>query len=175
LITQVDGYLLDTCAISAYWDPGHPCHPAIKGVVDAIPSGSPRFVSRITLAEIEFGILLDEAERGSKSARATAVLNKAHGYPIREITRHTGHEYAELRKKIAATYLAKSIRSNRPRWIEQWVDRITEERLQIDENDLWICAQARESNLILITTDKKMVNRVSRADSAIQFQLVQKP
>jgi predicted nucleic acid-binding protein len=170
----VNGYLLDTCAVSALWDQGHPCHLAVKAAVDAIPDGAPRFVSRITLAEIEFGILLDEAERGSKSSRAGAILEKAQGYPIREVTRHTAHEYAELRKSIAVTYLEKFIRSNRPRWIEQWVDRVTGERLQIDENDLWICAQAKENNLVLMTTDKKLVSRISRADPQLQFNLIQK-
>lgn len=171
---MIEGYLLDTCAVSAYWDAGHPCHSAIKAEIDDISDGAPRFISRITLAEIEFGILLDEAATGTKSARAAAILANAQGYPIREITRHTAQEYAELRKKIAVAYLAKLVRSNRPRWIEQWVDRATGERLQIDENDLWICAQAREVNLILITTDKKMVTRISPVDASLLFKLVQK-
>lgn len=49
---------------------------------------------------------------------------------------------------------------------------MTEENLQIDENDLWICAQAREHNLTIITTDKKMVKRMSKADPALKFRLV---
>jgi predicted nucleic acid-binding protein len=49
--------------------------------------------------------------------------------------------------------------------------RVTTEKLQVDENDLWICAQARERNLTLITTDEDMVIRISKADPGIKFQL----
>jgi hypothetical protein len=94
------------------------------------------------LAEIEFGILLDEVATGRRHPRATTILAEAQKYPIREITKHTAHEYAELRKNVAATYLDSFVRSNRPRWIEQWVDRVTGEVLQIDENDLWIPVHA---------------------------------
>jgi len=168
----MDGYLLDTCTVSAYWDTGHPFHAAVVAKIESIEPGAPRFVSRITLAEIQFGILLDEVATGNKSPRAMAILERAQGYQIREVTKHTAREYAELRKNVAATHLSKFIRSNRPRWIDQWVDRITGEVLQIDENDVWICAQARELNLVLITTDEKMVTRISRADASILFQLV---
>jgi predicted nucleic acid-binding protein len=93
-------------------------------------------------------------------------------YSILEVSRHTASEYAQLRTNIALTYLANYLRANRPRWIENWKDRVTGERLQIDENDVWICAQARERNLILITTDKKMVDIVIKADPAVRFQFV---
>jgi hypothetical protein len=66
----------------------------------------------------------------------------------------------------------KAARAQRPRWIDQWPTRIRAETLQIDENDLWICAQARERNLILLTTDCNMVDRISAADPSIRFQLV---
>jgi predicted nucleic acid-binding protein len=169
----VEGYLLDTCAVSAFMDTGHPCHVSVRAEIDAIEIGAPRYISRVTLAEIEFGILLDEAVTGIQNPRATAILAEAQKYPIREITKHTAHEYAELRKNIATSHLSTFIRSNRPRWIDQWVDRVTQERLQIDENDLWICAQARETNLIIVTTDKKMVTRISTADPLVRFRLVQ--
>jgi predicted nucleic acid-binding protein len=126
----------------------------------------------MTLAEIEFGILLDEVATGAKNPRAALVLSNAQQYPIREITQHTAHEYADLRKNIAAHYL--DVPSKRPRWIENWKDRVTGETLQIDENDLWICAQARETNLILITTDKKLVTRISPADPSSRFRLIRK-
>jgi predicted nucleic acid-binding protein len=168
----VDGYLLDTCTISAYWDAGHPFHSVAKSAVDSLPEGAPRYVSRITIAEIEFGVLLDQVVTGSISERAMAILERAQEYPIREITKHTAHEYAVLRKNIAATHLGSFVRSNRPRWIDLWVDRATQERLQIDENDVWLCAQAREVNLVVVTTDEKMVTRISTADSVMQFQLL---
>jgi predicted nucleic acid-binding protein len=81
-------------------------------------------------------------------------------------------EYAELRKNLAVTYLPNLIRSNRPRWVDQWMDRVTQETLQIDENDLWICAQAREWNLALFTTDEQLFTRIAKADPSIKFRFV---
>lgn len=168
----MDGYLFDTCAISALLDPQHPSHANVKRADDAIETGTPKFVSRITIAELRFGLLLDEAATGRQHPRAIAVLTGAERYPLREITKHTAADYAELRKKLAVTHLSALVRSQRPRWISQWKDRVTGERLQIDENDLWICAQAREHNLTVLTTDEKMVIRMRQADPDLKFWLV---
>ena len=168
----MDGYLLDTCAISALLDAQHPSHAAVRAAVEAIEQGAPRYVSCITVAEIRFGARVDEASTGKTSPRTAQILKNLQVYPVLEVTRHTAGEYGELRTNIALTYLAGYLRANRPRWIENWKDRVTGERLQIDENDVWICAQARERNLVLITTDKKMVNVILKADPAVRFELV---
>lgn len=44
-------------------------------------------------------------------------------------------------------YLAKILRRDRPKYIEQWVDRATGQKLGIDENDPSVCAQAKERDL----------------------------
>jgi predicted nucleic acid-binding protein len=160
----VDGYLIDTNAICELLDERHPNHQNVRDACATVEAGAPRFISCITLAEIRFGALLNEAATGQQSPRTAAILNESQKYLIREITRHTAREYAELKTKIATTYLLPYIRANRPHRLENWLDRATGERLQIDENDLWICAQAKEWNLTVMTTDKKMVDRVSKAD-----------
>jgi tRNA(fMet)-specific endonuclease VapC len=168
----VDGYLLDTCAVTALLDAQHPNHAVVRVAVETIEQGAPRYVSCVTLAEIRFGALLDEASTGKTSPRTAQILKDLHGYPVLEITRHTAGEYGELRTNIAVAYLATYLRANRPRWIENWKDRATGERLQIDENDVWICAQARERNLVLITTDKKMTDVIAKADPTVRLKLV---
>ena len=168
----MDGYLLDTCAISALLDAQHPDHAVMRAAVEAIEEGAPRYVSCITLAEIRFGALLDEAATGKTSPRTTQILKELRSCPVLEVTQHTADEYGVLRTNIALTYLKKFVRANRPRWIENWKDRATGERLQVDENDLWICAQARERNLVLITTDGRMVDVIGKADSEIRFRHV---
>jgi tRNA(fMet)-specific endonuclease VapC len=140
--------------------------------VEAVESGAPRYISRVTIAELEFGFALHVASTGRQHPRAAEILRRAQEYPIREVTKHTAMEYAELRKNLAVTYLSTLIRSQRPRWVDQWVDRVTGEALQVDENDLWICAQAREYNLTLLTTDEKMVTRISQADPSIKFRFI---
>lgn len=160
----MEGYLIDTNGICELLDQRHPNHQTVRDTCATIEAGAPRYISCITLAEIRFGALLNNAVTGEQSPRTAVILDEAERYPIREITRHTAREYAELKTKIATTYLSKFIRANRPHRLENWLDRVTGQRLQIDENDLWICSQAKEWNLTVITTDKTMVDRVSKAD-----------
>ena len=42
------------------------------------------------------------------------------------------------------------------RWIEEWIVLGSGKRLGIDENDLWIAAQAKERDLIIVTGDDDM-------------------
>jgi predicted nucleic acid-binding protein len=152
-------------------DGRHKNYEVAKRADESLESGAPRFVSRITVAELMFGLSLHDAAHGSPHPRATEILRRAQqDYGIREITKHTATEYAELRKNLAVTYL--DLQRDRARWVDQWVDKVTGEKLQVDENDLWICGQARECNLVLVTTDEKMVERISKADPAIRFRFV---
>ena len=168
----MDGYLLDTCAISALLAEKHKNHQAVKQVIDGIEPGASRFVSSIAIAEMIFGALTDEASTGQRRPKIWEVLDKAQRCPIREVTNNTRHEYANLRKNLAIAHLPNILRSDRSRWIENWMSKITGEKLQIEENDLWICAQAKEYNLRLITTDAKMVRAVTPADPDVRFLLV---
>lgn len=168
----MDGYLLDTCIISALLDGRHTNYEAARRAIEAIPIGSPTYVSRITIAELAFGFSLHEAATGRPHPRASEILKRAQEYPILELTKHSATEYGELKKNLAVAYLPNLISSQRPRWIDQWPDRVTGENLQVDENDVWICAQGRERNLIVVTTDEKMVARISGADSEIRFRFV---
>jgi tRNA(fMet)-specific endonuclease VapC len=168
----LDGYLLDTCAISALLQGGHPLYQAVRIAIEALDKEAPIFVSRITMAELRFGIELHKAVTGSPHHRADEILRRAEEYEPREVSKHTAVEYAILKSRIAVTYLNNALSSNRPRWIDLWIDRVSGATLQIDENDVWICAQALELNLTLITTDENMVVRISPADPTIKFQLV---
>ena len=170
----MDGYLLDTCVISALLEEKHPFHDAVRDAVDKIEKGAPRYVSAITIAEIMFGALVDEALIGYRRQKIWDILEKAQESQIREITRHTRREYSELRKNLAVTHLHNVLRSQRSRWVDHWHSKITGDKLRIEENDLWICAQALELNLILITTDRKMYDAVGPADPRVRFILVAK-
>jgi predicted nucleic acid-binding protein len=48
---------------------------------------------------------------------------------------------------------------------------VTDQTLQIGEKDLWICAQARERNLILVTADEKM-DRIRQADPTVRLRQI---
>lgn len=168
----MDGYLLDTCFASALFDARHKFYQSARLADEAIEADAPKFISRISIAELAFGVGLYEAATGQVHTRASRVLERALACPILEVSKHTATEYADLRKKLALRFLPSLLHSDRPRWVDQWVPRLTGEKLQVDENDLWICAQARERNLTLLTTDQDMVTHISQADSTIKFRAI---
>ena len=166
----MDGYLLDTNTLSILLDPSHPKQADATRAIAALDPAAPKFVSVIALAELQFGRMLIETFAGPVPALGS-ILSRAQGYgAILEITRHTAAEYGELKANLAKLYLAKAFGRSRPRWLENWVDLATGQTLQVDENDLWISAQAREHNLVLLTGDRK-IDRISRADPLVRLSL----
>jgi predicted nucleic acid-binding protein len=155
--------------VSALLDPQHPNHVNVREAVNGLQDGAPIYVSCVTLAEIHFGALLHEAASGQKHPRTLAILRDMKRYPVRQITRHTAEEYAEIKKALAVKFLPNFIKSHRPRWVEDWTDRATAKKLQVDENDLWIYAQAREWNFAIVTTDCDMVKHLTTAGAGLKF------
>ena len=165
------GYIFDTSALSPLLDPAHSRHGDMRAAIGALDPRSTKFVSVIVAAEIGYGIRLAETITGSASPELQRALKKVHEYAVLEVTRHTYAVYAELKANLAGEYLTKALRKDRPRWVEDWIDRATGKRLQIDENDLWICAQAKERNLTVVTADRRM-NRISKADCGVRLHMV---
>ena len=60
--------------------------------------------------------------------------------------------YGELRSRLFNKYAPREKRKRgmRP---EQLVDPITSKELGIQENDLWLCAQAAAHDMVLVTND----------------------
>ena len=100
-----------------------------------------------------------------------AIVRQAQAYNVLDITRHTAAAYAELKTNLAKKYLAKASRRDRPRWLEDWVDKATGQKLQIDENDLWMCAQAKERDLVFVTADAR-TQRIADADPDVRVLVV---
>jgi tRNA(fMet)-specific endonuclease VapC len=169
-VTGTDGYLLDTSALSALHAPGHPKHAAVKAFLDGLLPTDLVFVSAVAIGELQYGAALYKAAEGHASPKAASVLAEADFYNIRDITRYMGIEYGAIKARIAFKYLKEPMnRKCRTPWIEDWINQYTGRTLDINEGDLWMCAQAKERNLILVTTDKKM-KRISTADPTIQIK-----
>lgn len=167
----MEGYLLETSTLSAYFDVQHEKHAAVKSVVDSFDPYSPTYVSTIALAELRFGAALFELS-GKPLPKWHTIISGAIAHVPLDITHHTSAEYAELKANVAAKYLKNPRdKKERKRWIENWVDKATGQILGIDENDLWMCAQAREHNLVLVTTDKK-IQRIADADAALRLWII---
>lgn len=84
----------------------HKNHDVVQNAVAGIEAGAPRFLPAIALAELMFGALTDEASLGHLRPKIREVLRQANGYPIKEVTKHTRGEYAELRKEDARKPIA---------------------------------------------------------------------
>lgn len=166
----MNDYLLDTVVISALLEPKHKFHESAKAAIAAIPAQATQYISAVSLAELSFGAKLHEASGGMSLEKLTKIIADAATYDILEISRHTAEEYAQLKVNIAKKYL-KDIKKDRKKYLDDWIDAITDKTLQIGENDLWICAHARERNLILVTADEKM-DRIRQADSTILLKQI---
>jgi len=170
-MNAVDAYLVDTSILSAYLDPGHKDHAAKKQSLDSLPAESPRYVSVVALAELTFGVQLPLALGKGDLPTLKKIIEEAKKYPALDVTHHTASAYGEIKSKIAAKYLEKTLRRDRPKYIDDWIDKATGKALGIDENDLWMCAQSKERNLILITGDGKM-QRIADADSDVRLLIL---
>lgn len=145
------GYLLDTSVLSTYYHEQHKYHAITKAAVDRLSAAAPQFVSPISLGEIEFGIRLAELQGANALAELRERLDRIRTHARLPITHHTSRAYARVRSLLASR--VNIAKKGRPRWLEDWVDAASGQKLQIDENDLWIAAQALERDLTVLTLD----------------------
>jgi predicted nucleic acid-binding protein len=127
------------------------------------------FLSSGVLAELRYG--MEAALRAGQAVdhfRETVEI--AGTYPLAEIGKHTVETYGEVKARLAAHYLDLSRRS--PQWLDDWQVRGSTKTLQIDENDLWLVAQAIERNRRLITTDARLADRFEPVISELRLDLI---
>lgn len=170
-MTQVTGYIYDTSVLSALLDASHVRHGDVQQAVSTLSPNSSHFVSVISLAELTFGVRMSEAFASTKMPALRKVLSDVRTYGVLEIGHHTSTAYAELKTNLAKLYLHKVNRRDRPRWLENWPINNTGQKLQVDENDLWLCAQSKERSLTLLTADGGM-QRIADADADIKLFIV---
>lgn len=147
-------YLLDTNIASALWDGGAKDHnKATQFINDATADGSVIYISRIVIAEIEYGCKLhvsaDPARRNNVEVAMRAFTS------IREIRKETTDPYSTIRAALFSKFGTMDSRgrvtSKRP---ELLVDKTTALQLGIQENDLWMAALAVERNMTLVSEDR---------------------
>lgn len=165
------GYVYDTSVLSALLDAAHQRHADIARAVTSLPEDASQFVSAVSLAELTFGVRMSETFTPSRLPALEQMLVDVRAYGVLEIGHHTSAAYAELKTNLAKRYLLKANRRDRPRWIEEWPLNNCGQRLQVDENDLWLCAQAKERSLTLLTADGGM-QRIADADPEVMLLLI---
>lgn len=167
----MEGYLLETTFLSAILDPRDPRNADAVALLNGLDAEAPKFVPVIALAELSFGCKLFEAFEGATPPDLLRIAAEAANRPRLDVTYETAEEYGQLRANLAKKYLTKAFRRDRPRWIENWQDKATGQALQIDENDLWMCALARERDMVLVTADRRM-SRISDADIQVRLLIL---
>ncbi len=165
----MDVYLLDTNLVSVLYDASRPNHAAIRQAVAAFDARSPQLVSAVTIAELRFGLALSRAA-GRPLAHIEACIERAEEHPLAEFGRYTAEAFAHVKSSVALHRV--DVRKRIPRWVEGWTDRVTGQLLQIDENDLWIAAQAVERNLVVVTSDRDFTSVIAAAVPELRVALV---
>jgi tRNA(fMet)-specific endonuclease VapC len=147
----VQGYLLDTNIVVYWFDARLPQYRPVNQRIHERPEGSPLAISAISSGEIEYGHRAVSAVN-TPIQEAFLTFIERELPMVLEVRKTTRLSYGWLRARLIAGYAPKNRKKKlRP---EQLVDPVTGKELGIDENDLWIAAQALEHNLVLVTADK---------------------
>ena len=108
-------------------------------------------ISVITWGEIDYGYNVMPKKEQSREAEFRKFISGVAPWLV-PINRHTAKTYGELRARLFDKYAEKDKRTKKRR-PEQLIDPVTSLELKIQENDLWIAAQAISRNLMLVTND----------------------
>lgn len=158
-MNSVRDFLLDTQTIRYWHDSGCPQHAAVIGNVAALRRLAapleikPKLlVSVVTLGEIEFGHRVALAPNPAAQAAYSKFVREELPGPF-ELSADAAAVYGDLRTRLFNKYAPGEKRKPKMR-PEQLVDPATAKELQIQENDLWLCAQAMAHGLVLVTNDR---------------------
>lgn len=165
----MDTYLLDTNLVSVLYDGQRSNHRAVRQALTALDPQAAQLVSVVTIAELRFGLLLSRAA-GQPLTHIEACIEQAEEHSLAEVGRYTAEAFAYVKAKVALQRV--DIHRRVPRWVEGWTDRVTGQLLQIDENDLWIAAQAIEKNLVILTSDQDFTKVITNAVPELRVELV---
>ena len=159
----MNGYLLDNNAVGHWFGK----QAELCARILALGTQPPLFVSAIVLGEIECGhrICHTTCENRRKQYEEF-VARKLHPYVV-PVGFHTREPYGYLRSHLFRKFAPRTHREKHP---EMWEDPVTGHQLGIDENDLWIAAQAVEHNLVLITSDKLLKLREADPDGRLLIE-----
>ncbi len=152
-------FLLDTQTIKYWYNGTCAQHAAVIGNIESLKKLARSFehkprllVSVVTLGEIEFGHRVQVGDFAKKQEAYIRFVDQE--LPARlELTEDAVTAYGEIRSRLFNKYAPgeKRKRGMRP---EQLIDPITSLALKIQENDLWLCAQAVSHGMVLVTNDR---------------------
>jgi predicted nucleic acid-binding protein len=152
-------FILDTQTIRYWYDPQCLQHDAVVGNINALRKRTassadvPKLVvSVVTLGEIEFGHRVARVPLPDAQEAYTSFVRKQLPFRL-EVSEDAAAAYGELRKLLFDKYAPGEKRKPKMR-PEQLIDPVQAIALQIQENDLWLCAQAIAHGMVLVTNDR---------------------
>jgi tRNA(fMet)-specific endonuclease VapC len=146
------GYLLDTNIVSYWFDGQSPPNKMVVERIEGLPTGSPLRISAISLGEIEFGFRVRREEDADFERDLRRFIQEK--LPaVLDVTNTTRTYYGSIRAALFERYAPRDRRGKRFR-LGQLTDPVSELDLGIQENDVWIAAQAMEHNLVLVSNDR---------------------
>ncbi len=153
-------YLLDTNILAYWYDTARSEHMNVIKRINAIKQPDPitRYVPRlyisvVTLGEIEYGHRVAPSPDTANQAEYTRFVREQCPEAL-EMTNDVAEQYGELRAWLFNNFGPKAKKSKVKR-AEELVNPTTGKELGIDENDIWIAAQARTHNFVLVTHDSR--------------------
>jgi len=144
----METYLFDT----NIWSKWFRQESAITEKLAQIDKTSKVFLSSVVWGEAIYGA---KAKKSFDFESYSKFIHHRSEPIILPIDRHVSDIYGVLRASLFEKYLRKGKNNRRP---EQLIDPVTATEIGIDENDLWIVAQAVTHNLTLVTNDR--MNRI---------------
>jgi tRNA(fMet)-specific endonuclease VapC len=141
--------------VSVLYDGRRPKHQTVRQTIAGLDPASPQLVSVIT---VRFGLALSEAA-GRELSHIQATIERVDEHPLAEVGRYTAEAFAYVKSNLAIRYV--DLNRRLPRWVEGRTDNVMSQMLQIDENDLWLAAQAVERNYVVLTCDQDFTNVLS--------------
>jgi predicted nucleic acid-binding protein len=111
------------------------------------------WISCVTWGELEYGY---QVQTKKERSLETPFRRFIHGIAPKEffIDRHVAHDYGRIRARLFNKY-GPSEKKKKGRRPEQLIDPATSLELQIQENDLWLVAQAITRDFVFVTNDRK--------------------
>ena len=86
------------------------------------------------------------------------------------VDKHTIGSYSDLRAALFRKYAPRNKKGRlTKKWPEDLQDRTTAKQLGVQENDIWIAAQAIQYNLVLITADH--MRRLADVSETLDYPL----
>ncbi len=161
-------FLLDTQTIRYWYDTTCPQHQTVVPNIELLRRQTesleykPRLlVSVITLGEIEFGHRVNPSSDPDVQSQYVKFVGEQ--LPVcLEVTEDAVAAYGELRSRLFNEHAPGDKRRPKMR-PEQLIDPATSKELQIQENDLWLCAQAVGHGMVLVTNDAmRPIRKVSQ-------------